>query len=278
MRTARMRTASMPGREQPGTLSRAVDLNADLGELPGVPGAAIDDALLGIVTSANVATGGHAGDLNSMKRVCQLAATRAVSIGAHLSFEDRPGFGRRVPERIDAGLVRSLREQLQALAEAAETAGTRIAYVKAHGALYNLSLDRPDVAEAILDAVHGSGLGILTIQGSVLQSMAAAAGVRTYAEFFADRGYLADGRLVPRGLDGDLVLQDVEGRALRAVLTGSVASSTGQDIEVQVDSICLHGDTPGAVELARRVRDRLLEARVEIRPFCDGRLSDAPTP
>jgi len=245
----------------------SVDLNADLGELAGDAGQRIDAGLLEVVTSANVAAGGHAGDHRSMARVCRLAAAHEVRIGAHLSFVDRVGFGRRVPDRIDARLVRDLRGQLDALLQASEGAGSVVSYVKAHGALYNLALDRRDVAEVVIEAIADSALPILTMHGSVLQEMAKCAALPTFAEFFADRGYLPNGRLVPRGTAGDVLQEGIEDRVLQAVTTGSILDSTGQSIDVQVDSICVHGDTPGAVDHARRIRARLELAGITLRAF-----------
>ncbi len=245
----------------------SVDLNADLGELAGDAGQRIDAGLLEVVTSANVAAGGHAGDHRSMARVCRLAAAHEVRIGAHLSFVDRVGFGRRVPDRIDARLVRDLRGQLDALLQASEGAGSVVSYVKAHGALYNLALDRRDVAEAVIEAIADSALPILTMHGSVLQEMAKCAALPTFAEFFADRGYLPNGRLVPRGTAGDVLQEGIEDRVLQAVTTGSILDSTRQSIDVQVDSVCVHGDTPGAVDHARRIRARLELAGITLRAF-----------
>lgn len=245
----------------------SVDLNADLGELAGDPGQRLDAGLMAVVTSANVAAGGHAGDHRSMARVCRLAATHEVRIGAHLSFVDRVGFGRRVPDRIDARLVRDLREQLDALEQASVGTGSVVSYVKAHGALYNLALDRRDVAEAVIEAIAESGLPILTMHGSVLHETAQRAALPAFAEFFADRGYLPNGRLVPRGMAGDVLQEGIEDRVLQAVITGSILDSTGQPIDVQVDSVCVHGDTPGAVDHARRIRARLELAGITLRPF-----------
>jgi len=250
-----------------GSSDRCVDLNADLGELPGRQGEHIDAALLDLVSSANVATGGHAGDPDSMRRVCELAAARFVRVGAHLSFQDRVGFGRRIPDRIDANLVRDLRRQLQVLARACEQAETAVAYVKAHGALYNLALDRVDIAQSLIHAVGDTGLPILTIHGTVLWNVAQQAGLPCFAEFFADRGYLPDGRLVPRGQFGDLVHEGVADRVLDAVTTGSVIASSGEVVHVRVDSVCVHGDTPDAIAQAGRIRHRLHQAGVQVRPF-----------
>lgn len=244
-----------------------IDLNADLGELPGPGGEAIDADLMAVVTSANIATGGHAGDAASMERVCRLAARHGVSVGAHLSFEDRVGFGRRVPDRIDADLAASLRAQLHALIHACDRVGIAVSYVKPHGALYHLALRRRDVAAVLVDSVADSGLAVLSMHPSQLQVVAAAAGLDTYAEFFADRGYLPTGGLVPRGMDGDLVHIGLADRVLQAVTTGSVTAANGEVIGVQVDSVCVHGDSPDAVAHARGIRQGLEQGGVRVRAF-----------
>lgn len=241
-----------------------VDLNADLGELPGSAGEAIDAALLCLITSANVAAGGHAGDDESMRRVCRIARDRGVTIGAHLSFDDRPGFGRRTPHAFDDRLVETLRAQLDQLASAAQEAGTAIAYVKPHGALYHHSLDDPACAAALIAAIGDDGLSVLTMRGSALEEAAGAAGLATFGEFFADRGYLPDGRLIPRGAPGDLITQGVAERVVRAVTHGEVVASDGTRISVDFDSVCLHGDTPGAVAHAAGIRTALEQAGVSI--------------
>jgi len=244
-----------------------VDLNADLGELPGSGGEEIDAGLMAVVTSANIATGGHAGDADSMERVCRLAARHGVSVGAHLSFEDRVGFGRRVPDRIDADLVARLRAQLHELLHASDRVGVAVSYVKPHGALYHLALHRRDVATAVIDSVVDTGLAILSMHPSQLQVVAEQAGLATYAEFFADRGYLPTGELVPRGMAGDLVHIGLVDRVLQAVTTGSVTAANGESIGVQVDSVCVHGDSPDAVAHARQIRQGLVQAGVRVRAF-----------
>lgn len=244
-----------------------VDLNADLGELPGSGGEEIDAGLMAVVTSANIATGGHAGDADSMERVCRLAARHGVSVGAHLSFEDRVGFGRRVPDRIDADLVARLRAQLHELLHAGDRVGVAVSYVKPHGALYHLALHRRDVATAVIDSVVDTGLAILSMHPSQLQVVAEQAGLATYAEFFADRGYLPTGELVPRGMAGDLVHIGLVDRVLQAVTTGSVTAANGESIGVQVDSVCVHGDSPDAVAHARQIRQGLVQAGVRVRAF-----------
>lgn len=253
-----------------------VDLNADLGELPGRLGQATDAALVGIVTSASVATGGHAGSRDSMDRVCRLAREHDVRIGAHLSFEDREGFGRRVPERIDAALTATLARQLATLADIADRVGTAISYVKPHGALYNLALDDAQVAAALLDAIQDSQLPILTMHGSTLWSMASARGTATYGEFFADRGYLPTGRLVPREAPQAIVHDGVADRVVQAAVTNSVIAIDGTPIPVQFDSICVHSDSPDAVRMAEGIRHRVESMGLRIQAFTDASGFDGP--
>lgn len=262
----------MPGLGQvamDGRVDMTVDLNADLGEISGSFGEALDAALLDIVSSASVASGGHAGDQASMERVCRIASENGVRVGAHLSFDDRAGFGRRVPDHIDAALTSTLTRQLAMLIAAAERAGTHLSYVKPHGALYNLALEDEQVAAALLDALRDSDLPVLTIQDSTLASMASASGRATYGEFFADRGYLPTGRLVPRDVEGALLHDGVADRVLRAVATKSVVAVDGTQIPVQIDSVCVHSDSPDAVRMAASIRRRLEDSGLRIHSFAD---------
>ncbi len=243
-----------------------IDLNADLGEGWG------DDAdLLEVVTSASVACGGHAGDRASMHAACDAARRRRVRIGAHPSYEDRANFGR---SRVDISadeLGRLVVRQLRALATEAVRVGTRISFVKPHGALYNAVASDPVQAEAVVRAVasFAPGLPILGLPGSHLLRLAPAAGLRPVAEGFADRAYAPDGTLAPRGTEGGvLTAQDqVVERAVLMATEGRVRAMDGSFITVAIDSICLHGDTAGAVDLARAVRVALGEAGVEVAAF-----------
>lgn len=249
----------------------AIDLNADLGEGFGVWRLGDDDALLDIVTSANVACGFHAGDPLTMRRVCAAAAERGVAIGAQVSYRDLAGFGRRRMDVAPDDLAADVLYQLGALDACARAAGTRVRYVKPHGALYNTAADDSGQAAAVASAVavFDASLPLLALPGSAMQRAAADAGLPFVAEAFADRGYLASGRLVPRGSDG-AVLDDettVAERAVRFALDGSVVAADGSVVPVAPRSICLHGDTPGAVGFARAVRAALSEAGVDLRPF-----------
>ena len=226
-----------------------VDLNADVGE-----GFAADAALFGLVTSANVACGFHAGDEQSMRVACEAAAVAGVAIGAHVSYRDREGFGRRELDVDPATLGAEAAEQIEALQAAADAAGGRVAYVKPHGALYHrASVDRA-CAEAIVRAAGRARLAVLGFRGSELLARAGEAGLQAVAEGFADRAYAADGTLVPRGDPTSLLGADAAARQAVAL-----AGSAG--------SICIHGDTPGAVEVAAAVRAALAAAGVEVRAF-----------
>ena len=224
-----------------------VDLNADLGEE-----ITDDEALLAVVSSANVACGFHAGSAAIMRAVCELAAERGVAVGAQVSYDDRENFG-RVPLDVAPDVLREqVAEQVGSLAEAAAVAGTAVRYLKPHGALYHRVIDDEEQARAVLD---GSGdLPVLGMPGTFL-TLAGERGRPVYQEGFPDRGYGADGRLVPRSEPG-AVLEDVDAVVEQALrLAGAV------------DSVCLHGDTPGAVGHAAAVRRSLEAAGFDVRPF-----------
>jgi len=248
-----------------------MDLNADLGEGFGAWRMGDDEALLSLVTSANVACGFHAGDPVTMRRVCGWAADRGVAIGAQVGYRDLAGFGRR---RIDYDLAELRDEiiyQIAALDGFCRLPGERVRYVKPHGALYNTASTDVGQASAIVAAVtdYDRTLPLLCLPGSTLAAVADGAGLRVVAEGYADRAYRADGTLVPRGQPG-AVLSDVDtvvARAFRLATAGEVETPDGTVISSTVDSLCLHGDTPGAVELTRRVREALLAADVPLAPF-----------
>ena len=247
------------------------DLNADLGEGFGVWRLGDDEALLQVITSANVACGFHAGDPLIMQRVCELAAARNVAIGAQVSYRDLAGFGRRRMHVAPDELTADVLYQLGALDAFARSAGTRVRYVKPHGALYHAVADEPADAAAIVSAVaaYDPGLPLLGLPGSAVEHAARAAGLGFVAEAFADRGYLPNGRLVPRRDDGALIT-DVEGvvrRAVRFATRGDVEATDGTAVVINPRSLCLHGDTPGAVQLATAARRALLDAGVRLRPF-----------
>ncbi|MFC7528912.1 LamB/YcsF family protein [Actinoplanes sp. GCM10030250] len=247
-----------------------MDLNADLGEGFGAWKLGDDDALLDVVTSANVACGFHAGDPSTMYRVCRSAAERGVAVGAQVGYRDLAGFGRRRIDYARDELRDDILYQIGALEAFCKAAGDRVRYVKPHGALYNTAAVDEGQASAVVAAVlaYDASLPVLCQPGSVLAGQAAAAGLTVVGEGFADRGYLPDGRLVPRSAPDALVHEvgDVVDRAVRMAVGGEVVAADGSVIACPVRSICVHGDTPGAVELARAVRDGL-SAALDVRPF-----------
>jgi UPF0271 protein len=236
----------------------AVDLNADLGE-----GASADDALLGIITSANIACGGHAGDEETMRRTVRLANTHGVGVGAHPSYPDREGFGRRVVPMPLGRLVEVLAGQMRVLRDIAGSEGVRLQHVKAHGALYNLAVRDEAVAEAIGRAMLmvDASLIAVALAGAPMGDVFARLGLRVVREAFVDRGYMADGTLVPRDRPGALLTDPVQAgeRAVRMVRSGRVVSVDGVEAHVEAQTLCLHADTPGSPAFAAATR-RALEA------------------
>ncbi|SFF36618.1 LamB/YcsF family protein [Blastococcus tunisiensis] len=253
------------------TNPHGIDLNADLGEGFGVWRLGDDDALLAVVTSANVACGFHAGDPATMRRVCAGAAAAGVAVGAQVSYRDLAGFGRRFIDVDPAELADDVLYQLAALDGIARSVGTRVSYVKPHGALYNAAVTHEGQAAAVVDAVlaFDRRLPLLGLPGSALLRSAEAAGLRPVPEGFADRGYTPGGRLVPRRSPGALVEEPatVAARAVRMAADGVVEAVDGTALLMPVESICVHGDTPGAAAIARAVRAALTGAGIALRPF-----------
>ena len=251
-----------------------VDLNSDLGEGFGNWELGDDDALLGVVTSANVACGFHASDASIMRRVCTLAVESGVVIGAQVGYGDLSGFGRRFIDMEPEALTNDVIYQIGALDAFARAAGGRVGYVKPHGALYNAIVHHEEQAAAVVEAivVHDRTLPVMGLPGSVWLRQAEAAGLTTVEESFADRAYTAEGTLVSRRVEG-AVLHDAETIAKRCVAMAAgepIEDVEGGSITLKPHSICVHGDTPGAVEIARTVRAALEAAGVEVRPFVTG--------
>ncbi|AQP49313.1 hypothetical protein BW730_10045 [Tessaracoccus aquimaris] len=248
-----------------------IDLNADVGESFGRWRLGDDEAMLDVVSSANVACGFHAGDPLTLTATCRLAAERGVVVGAQVSYRDLAGFGRRFMDVAPAELTADVVYQIGALEGICRRFGTRVGYVKPHGALYNAVVHHDAQAAAVVDAVlaYDRRLPVVGLPGSALLRRAAEAGLRTVAEGFADRGYRADGTLVPRSEPGALVTDpgEVAERVLTMVTQRRVVAVDGTRVQMRVESVCLHGDTEGAAELARAVRDRLTAAGVTIAPF-----------
>jgi UPF0271 protein len=249
----------------------SIDLNADLGEGFGRWRLTDDEQLLSVVTSANVACGFHAGDAVTMRRVCDLAAERGVRIGAQVSYRDLAGFGRRAMDVPAEELAAETAYQIGALAVFARAAGSRVSYVKPHGALYNRVVHDEEQAAAVVEGVLlcGERLPLLGLPGSTLHTMAEKAGLPTVTEAFADRAYTAQGTLVPRGESGAVISDEsaVVERSVSMARFGQVTARCGRSVGVRARSLCLHGDTPGAVALARRVRAELESAGVRVEAF-----------
>ena len=253
---------------------RVIDLNADLGE-----GVGDDEALLEVVTSANIATGAHAGGGTLLQRAVEVAVRSGVAVGAHPSYRDRAGFGRasrlavlRADPGARAALTHDLIDQILTVARVAERAGAALTHVKAHGSIYNEAVHDPLAAGVVLEAVQavsdrlGYRVAVMSLPDGHLARSAAAAGIAVIAEGFVDRGYARSGQLVARGRPGDLheSIEVMVGQAL-ALAAGTVRCVEGPMIEVSVGSLCVHGDTPGAVAAARSVHTALLGAGWQVR-------------
>jgi UPF0271 protein len=249
----------------------AVDLNSDLGESFGAWTMGDDDAMLETVTSANIACGFHAGDPLTMLARCRTALDRGVSIGAHVAYRDLAGFGRRAIDIPAGELYGDVLYQLAALAGVAASVGASVRYVKPHGALYNRVATDAVQAAAVADAVRDFDptLRVLGLAGTRIAEAAAERSLRFVREAFVDRAYRGDGSLVPRSEPGAVLtgVGQIAQRAVTLVTEGSVLASDGSPVAVEVDSLCVHSDTPGAVAMARAVRASLEGAGVRIEAF-----------
>jgi UPF0271 protein len=248
-----------------------LDLNSDLGESFGRWELGDDEAMLALVTSANVACGFHAGDPTTLRRTCVGAVEHGVVVGAQVGYRDLAGFGRRFIDVAPNELADDVVYQIGALDGMCRVAGTAVRYVKPHGALYNAIVHHEEQAAAVVAAVrdYSAELPVLGLPGSAFLRAAEKAGLRTVREFFVDRGYTPSGTLVPRREPG-AVLHDpdeVTARVLRLLDEGVVTAIDGSDVAVEAESACVHGDSPGAVEMAQAVRDGLARAGVSVRAF-----------
>ena len=248
-----------------------LDLNADLGESFGRWRLGDDEAMLGLVTSANVACGFHAGDPTTLRRTCAAAATHGVVVGAQVSYRDLAGFGRRFIDMEPGELADDVLYQIGALDGMCRAVGTRVRYVKPHGALYNAVVHHAEQARAVVEAVRAfdAGLPVLGLPGSRLLAAASATGLRAVPEFFVDRGSTPAGTLVPRRDPGALLHDPVEAtaRVVRMAREGVVTAVDGSSVPVRAESACVHGDSPGAVAMATAVRAGLIDAGVQLRAF-----------
>jgi UPF0271 protein len=249
----------------------AVDLNSDLAEGYGAYRLTEDEALLDVVSSANVACGLHAGDPEIMARTFRLAKDKGVAVGAHPGFPDLWGFGRRRLPFSTGEIERLVAYQIGAAQALAIYAGHRITYVKTHGALGNIAEEERDVASAVIRAVKAVDPDLAILSGPLGEQTPAAAsvGLRAVAEIYADRGYTEKGRLIPRGEPGAMILDPdaAAERVIAMVKAGAIITATGTHLPTAIGSICVHGDSPHAVGTAKLVRGRLEEAGITVAPF-----------
>lgn len=254
-------------------MATRIDLNSDLGEGFGPWKMGDDEAILQIVTSANVACGGHASDPETMYKTLLIARERGVLVGAHPGFADREGFGRRLIPMTAGEIERLVATQTGALMGAAALAGVKVRYIKPHGALGNHCADDRPAADAVVRAARAFGpdMAILAISGTELEIAAKAAGVPVFSEIFADRGYLSSGRLVPRSRP-DAMIHDPQAAAdhLIAFLeSGLMPAVDGEPIRLDAHSICVHGDGPSAIAMAAHIREALSQRQIALRAFLE---------
>lgn len=249
----------------------AIDLNSDLGESFGAWTMGDDTAILQLVSSANVACGFHAGSPAGLLSTLRMAKQQGVAIGAHVSYPDLVGFGRRNMDISSDELTADVIYQIGALQGLARAAGTEVRYVKPHGALYNTIAHDERQALAVINAIQSidAGLPLVGLAGSRVLELAQEKGLRTIAEAFADRAYHTDGSLVSRREAGSVLhdAQHIAERMLQLITQGGVTSIEGEFTPVKADSICVHGDSPGAIEMARQIRNVLEEKGIAIRTF-----------
>jgi 5-oxoprolinase (ATP-hydrolysing) subunit A len=248
-------------------VKKTICLNADIGELPGANGRALDRAILDVVSRCSIASGGHAGDQASMVATVKAADARGVLIGAHPSYPDREGFGRKPMAMSRDDLAASLSQQVRALAAITRERGASLSHLKPHGALYNTAAQDESIARTIVDVTTQSRIALLIgPPNSCLEVAAAEAGLDFLAEGFADRAYEMSGALTPRSLTGAVLETDAERirQAVQIAADHQVSTRTGETIDLPVRTICVHGDTPGALASALAIRDALNAAGIEI--------------
>ena len=250
-------------------MANKIDFNCDMGESFGMYKMGLDEEVIKHITSANIACGFHAGDPNWMRTTVKLAEEHGVAIGAHPSFPDLSGFGRRTMNASALEVKNDVIYQMGALQ--AFTGAKRLQHVKPHGAMYNMAVDDQNLATAICEAALevDSNVVLLALAGSQWISVAEDLGLRVGREIFADRALNTDGTLVSRSKEGSVIhdIQEVVDRSLRMVTEGKAVAISGEVIEVEADSLCLHGDTPGAVDMARALKKALFAEGVKVTPL-----------
>ncbi len=250
-------------------MANKIDFNCDMGESFGMYKMGLDEEVIKHITSANIACGFHAGDPNWMRTTVKLAEEHGVAIGAHPGFPDLSGFGRRTMNASALEVKNDVIYQMGALQ--AFTGAKRLQHVKPHGAMYNMAVDDQDLATAICEALLevDSDIVLLALAGSQWISIAEDLGLRVGREIFADRALNTDGTLVSRSKEGSVIhdIQEVVDRSLRMVTEGKAVAISGEVIDVEADSLCLHGDTPGAVDMAQALKQALVAEDVEVTPL-----------
>lgn len=249
-------------------MTAVIDLNADLGEDESRDGTARDIAIMDVVSSCNIACGGHAGSPESMRTMLAAAKSRQIAPGAHPSYPDRSGFGRRSMDIAMEDLEACLSGQLREITGIAEQVGVPLTHLKPHGALYNDAQDDPGLASLLVTIATRSGLALVGMPGSLIQQKSAERGLFFIAEAFVDRRYTAGGRLVPRSEEGAVIADESERirQGLALATGGALTAQDGTALQVQAQSLCLHSDSDGALETARKMRLALEEAGIAIGP------------
>jgi UPF0271 protein len=253
---------------------KSIDLNCDMGEMPEAIADGTQEALMAYLTSVNIACGAHAGDESTMRTTIEQAMRRNLAIGAHPGYADRANFGRLELDLSADEIAESVFEQVSKLGEIAAKCGASIGHVKAHGALYNQAARDTAVAEAFADGVARwrRDVVLIGLAGSVMLEAFRRAGFSVAAEAFADRRYEPNGSLRSRKFADALILNpaDAAAQALHIAQSGRIATSDGSEIRVEAETVCVHGDTPGAVKIAAAVGERLKNAGIELRPLAAG--------
>lgn len=258
-------------RKRRSSLPLTIDINADIGEGAGTSCLAEDSALLDLVSSANIACGFHAGDATSIRETVRAARARGVTIGAHPSYPDLSGFGRRELGLGAGQICHHVAAQVRSLKAACSAEGARLSYVKPHGALYNRAARKRDAARAVIDAITevDDTLVLLGLANSEMQSSAEEAGIGFASEAFADRAYGSDRFLVPRSHPGAMIedVGEAVARGIQLVQRKTVRSIDGVELPIEAASLCVHGDNPRALLLVSALRSGLESAGVRIAPF-----------
>jgi len=249
----------------------SIDLNSDLGESFGPWQMGDDKSMLGIVSSANIACGGHASDPNTMLATVRLAKQNNVVIGAHPGFVDKEAFGRRLIPMSATDVESLVASQVGALIGITNLGDAKVQYVKAHGALANWAAATPEIAMAVANAVQKSapGCALLAISGTELDTAGRQLGLKTYSEVFADRAYQSNGQLVPRTVDGSVIhdASAASDRLIRFLKSGEMPTIDGGSVKLNADSICIHGDNPAAVAMGKTIRQQLISEGFKITSF-----------